>query len=157
MTKDKGIALGRIGKGILIAGLVTAGALASRGAFAGARVPRADWEASISGTSTTGSFQGSLAAARASADSVQWVGCSLEWGGISAGNVTNPPLYNLGYCSARTASGTTRTCYLTIKQGDALGLVGALNQSSMLRVSYFTVDGTAYCSNVKIYNYSDNY
>lgn len=157
MTNGKGIALGRIGKGILMAGLVTAGVIASRGAFAGARVSRAAWEASISGTATTGSFQGSIAAARTSADNVQWIGCELEWGGINASNLPNPPLYNFGYCSVRTANGTTRTCYLTIKQGTALGLVGALNESSMLRVSYFTVDGNAYCSNVKIYNYSDNY
>lgn len=152
-NKTTRMTLGRMTKGLLVAGVVVTGVLASRGAFAGARAT--GWEVSISGSSS-GTFKGSVSAARYSADSVQWIGCELEWYGPNSSNTATVVPSNIGYCSGRNSAGTTRTCYITTRYGNAMSLVGAVNMGSMLSVQYFTVDGNVYCGDIKIYNYSDN-
>jgi len=60
MINGKKFTLGRIGKGLLVAGLVTTGVLASRGARAGYRASTKNWEVRITGTATTGHFSGAV-------------------------------------------------------------------------------------------------
>lgn len=156
MTNQKTLTLRRIGKGLLVAGLLTAGVLASRGALAGSRVPLADWQVKISGT-TTGYFSGSIAAARNSGDSKQYIGCDLTWSGPAPGKTTAFTPVASGYCMARTADGTMRACNLSPKYDQVLPLLGTFNEASMLKISYFTTpEGDVHCSVVKVYNYSDN-
>jgi hypothetical protein len=128
--------------------------LASRGAHAGYKSSASNWAVKLSGTATAGSFSGALSVVRATADTMQYVGCETYWYGPTATNLSTVSPSNYGYCFARDSAGNTRSCYITVKYGTSLGVVGALNASSHLSVSYDTFGGTPYCTNIAVLNYS---
>ena len=137
-----------VSAGVLVALSISAGVI-----HAGYKVPGTSWEVSISG-STSGSFGGSLAAARASSDGTQYIGCEVEWVGPTASTTATVQPSNYGYCYARDRNGNVRACYLTIKQGTAAALLANVNQDSYVWVSYFPTSDATYCGAVNVYNYS---
>jgi len=120
---------------------------------AGYKVPSTSWEVSINGTSS-GAFGGSVAAARMSADGMQYIGCELDWIGPTASTTATVQPVNYGYCYARDAAGNTRSCYVSIKNNTAANVLATVNQDSYIWASYFSMPDAAYCGQINVYNYS---
>jgi hypothetical protein len=154
MINGKKFTLGRIGKGLLVVGLVTTGVLASGGARAGYKASTKNWEVKITGTATTGHFSGAVKLAGQSADNLQYIGCDTLWYGVTATNTATVVPNNYGDCYARDSAGNVRSCYLTVRGGQSLAVAGAVNATSILQVDFITVGGNAYCTNVSISNES---
>ena len=89
----------------------------------------------------TGNVYGSLAAARHSSDTVQFIGCE-----VFASKGATPE----ASCYAKTASGTYMSCYTVDR--NLVTIAGQLNTTSMLQFE-FNPDGE--CTYINVTNASD--
>jgi hypothetical protein len=145
-----------LGKKLVLSMSVLGSLLVSAGALrAGLKETPSAWEVKIEGT-TKGRFQGYLGSARNSTDSMQYIGCFVDWSGPTENNLATVSPSNSGWCEARDRYGNARGCYVTIKYGTASALLGNVIQDSYIDVNYFTVSGVPYCGAIKIYNYSSD-
>jgi hypothetical protein len=116
--------------------LCAAGALVSTSSMAGYKYAL---EVYVTGTTA----QGALGAARASADSMQYIGCVVA--DYSSGSST-------GYCYARNRVGTSLYCQTT--NAAQINSIRAINGQSQV---YFTVPSwSSTCSQINLYQVSYN-
>jgi hypothetical protein len=113
-------------------------------------------EVAFTGTATAGTFTGTVGAARASTDSLQYIGREVQWSGPTPTNLATVSPTNVGYCYARDRAGNSRGCYVTIKYGTAAALLANVNANSYIGVRYFSTVDAAYCDFIDIANYSYN-
>lgn len=123
-------------KAIVSVLICAAGAMVASSSSAGYK-----YNLEVNVSSTTG--QGVLGAARASADSTQYIGCTVV--SYATGGST-------GYCYARNSAGTSISCQTT--NASLIHLIQTLNGQSQL---YFYVPtGTSTCSQINVYQLSYN-
>jgi hypothetical protein len=88
-------------------------------------------------------MKGSVMAAHNSADTTQYIGCQTS---------ANAGTWSIGYCYARTASGTTAMC--STSDAGVIRAMGSINATSYIAVDYENNSGN--CMKIEILNDSRN-